>query len=307
MASHLSPTLSIAHLLQVVEQAPQSLQGSVPFDALCEEAWTKCPEKNRPELETSLRSFKQRFAALADKTRSIVVTSFTSMIDPLMREPLQSLFCEKTRVRPEDCFAGKLILVDLPVHSFQFVGRIANLIWKTAFKRACQQRVQPTIPVFLWIDECQYLLDPSDAAFQTTARSSLCCSVFLTQTISNLVAEFGNSARVDALLSCLHTKVFHQNGDHATNTWASQTIQKMPVRVQSESRPKTFAFLKPDQTSVTESTHWEEDVPGRVFLNLKSGGPENRSQVEGIVFYPGRKFSNGKPWMKAVFDQKKEE
>lgn len=260
--------------------------------------------KKVAELEKSITFFNQRFAALADKTRSIVVTSFTSMADPLLRDPLLSLFSGITTVKPEDCFSGKIVVVDLPVHSFQMVGRISNIIWKTAFKRACQQRIRPTIPVFLWIDEAQYLVDPSDGDFQTTARSTLCCTVFITQTISNLYAEFGNRPKVDALMSCLHTKIFHQNGDHETNSWASKTIQKMPITLKSESGPKDLVSVNRMRRTVTESMNWEDDVPARVFLNLKSGGPENRFLVEGIVLYPGKKFSNGKPWLRAVFYQK---
>lgn len=322
IASHLSDTLNIPTLLKVIQHAPQSvriieggeksesylspLAAPHPFDVICDQARARCPHgKSREELERSIKFFNQGFAALADKTRSIVVISFTSMADPLLREPLLSLFCDTTVVSPEDCFAGKVIVIDIPVHSFQLVGRVANLIWKTAFKRACQQRIRPEVPVFFWIDECQYLVDPSDGAFQTTARSSLCCTVFLTQTISNLYAEFGSQAKVDALMSCLQTKIFHQNGDYETNSWASKTIQKLPMTVRSESSPKDVFFSGSVRKTVTESTQWEDDVPGRVFLNLKSGGPENKFLVEGIVFFPGRKFSNGKPWMKAIFDQRK--
>lgn len=323
IASCLSESLTLSNLLRLIEAAPQTVRNRVEeqnqkteffhssglapdsFELICTQARKNCPDQKRRELESSIQFFNERFSALAEKTRSIVVASFTSMADPLLREPLLSLFCQGTQVKPEDCFSGKIVVIDVPVHSFQLVGRIANLIWKTAFKRACQQRVRPETPVFFWVDECQYLIDPSDGDFQTTARSSLCCTVFLTQTISHLYAEFGNESKVNALMSCLQTKIFHQNGDSQTNSWASKTIQKMPVTTSSQSRPKGGFFLNQSQGTVTESIHWEDDVPGRVFLNLKSGGPENKFQVEGIVFYPGRKFSSGKPWMKAIFDQKK--
>ena len=323
IASYLSDSLTLSHLLKVIEAAPQTIRSieedlksqayrSVevtphPFDLICHQARWNCPQHKKEELEGSIQFFNQRFAGLAEKTRSIVITSFTSMADPLLRDPLLSLFCQATSVRPEDCFEGKIIIVDVPVHSFQLVGRIANVIWKTAFKRACQQRVKPEVPVFFWMDECQYLIDPTDGDFQTTARSSLCCTVFLTQTISNLIAELGSAPKVDALMSCLQTKIFHQNGDAETNAWASKMIQKLPVTVQSESKPRDFLFSSLSKNTVTESIQWEDDVPGRAFLNLKSGGPENKGQVEGIVFCPGRKFSSGKPWMKAVFDQRKRE
>lgn len=320
IASLLSQDLTLQNILKVIDHAPKSVKNAddetqvsplyrkpstpQPFDEICELARLKCSFERKDELEESISFFKLRFAALADRTRSIVVTSFTSMADPLFREPLKQLFSQHTQVRPEDTFCGKVIVVDLPVHSFQLTGKIANLIWKTAFKRACQQRINPKEPVFLWIDESQYLVDPTDGAFQTTARSSLCCSVFLTQTISNLYAEFGDRAKVEALMSNLHTKIFHQNDDYETNVWASKTIQKLPVTVKSKSSEGTAFSASSGRHTVTESFQWEEDVPGRAFLNLKSGGRACNFLVEGIVLYAGKRFSNGKPWLKATFSQK---
>ena len=73
------------------------------------------------------------------------------MADSLLRRPLCSLLCEETTARPEEVFDGKIIVVDVPVHVYQRVGAVMNLIWKTAFKRACQRprHSNPKRPVFL--------------------------------------------------------------------------------------------------------------------------------------------------------------
>lgn len=317
IASHAARPLTIDLILKVIQCAPKSstnrsdIKGfdapeNTAFSELCARARKNCPDTHQAELEQSVSYFYDYFAPLADKTRSIIVTSFVSMIDPILRDPLKSLFCCETSVTPEVCFEGKIIVVDMPVHTFQLVGKIANLIWKTSFKRACQQRVNPKSPVFLWIDESQYLIDKGDATFQTTARSTLCCSVFLTQNMSNMLAEIKDRSRVESLMGSLHTKIFHQNDNYETNEWASKMVSRLPVTIESKTQNQKRNWADSNHTSINKATQWEDDLPVRMFLNLKSGGPENRHVVEGIVFFSGKKFSSGKPWMIANFHQFKD-
>ncbi len=261
---------------------------------------------NSLEVTQAIDYFTGEFATLAEKTRSIVVASYTAMADSLLRPPLLNLLCQETTCTPEECFEGKIILVDVPVHVYQRVGKVMNVIWKTAFKRACQRRKNPVRPVFLWCDESQYLVDGMDVKFQTTARSCRCCTVFLTQNIQNYYMELGNPAAVQSLLGSLHNKIYHQNSDPETNEFASKSIGKIPMEVQSISKPQTdfFQWMGTQRKTVSTSTQWDFDVPQRVFTNLKSGGERNRFTVDGILHVPGKKFSNGKTWQKVEFQQR---
>jgi type IV secretory pathway TraG/TraD family ATPase VirD4 len=303
------PEVTIDAILDLVRKAPrvetQTTVGYEAFEAICRKAREACPNHELEDLEKSISYFYDFFSPMADKTRSIIVSSLVSFIDPIQRAPLSDLFCKQTTLTPEVCFEGKILVIDLPVHSFKLAGQIANLIWKISFQHACLQRMNKTTPVFLWIDESQYLIDSSDATFQTTARSSLCCSVFLTQNISNLQAELKDKAKVESLLGSLHTKIFHQNDNYETNHWASQMIAKLPTEMHSVSE-KLWSFDRffDDRSTKTQSIQWLDDLPVRAFLNLKSGGPENNNIVEGIVFFGGKKFSSQKPWMKADFKQR---
>lgn len=255
---------------------------------------------NELEVEQAIAFFSDEFTKLADKTRSIVVTSFTSMADSLLRRPLRTLLCQKTTLRPEDTFDGKIIVVDVPIHVNQRVGQVINLVWKTAFKRACQRRrkiSKSERPVFLWADESHYLFDQLDSEFQTTARSSRCCTVLLTQNLQNYFAKMGDRAAVEALLGSLHNKIYHQNNESTTNQFAAESIGRVPIETKSTSSGHAGS------KSVTTSTQWDFDVPPRAFTNLRSGGPKNGLVVDGIVHLPGRKFSQGKTWIKAVFSQ----
>jgi hypothetical protein len=260
--------------------------------------------KNRPddpEVRMGVHYFSGEFTRLAEKTRSIIVTTFTSMADSLMRPPLRSLLSEKTVLKPEATFEGKVIVVDLPVLQYHQVGLIMNSIWKAGFKRACQRRRSITNsrrPVFLFSDESHYLFDHVDARFQSTARSSLCCTVLLTQNISNYYAEIPNRDAVKSLLGSLHNKIFHQNNESETNEFAAKGIGKIPTQVTSTS---TSAGGK---GSTSTSMSWEYDVPERTFTNFRNGTFRNRFLVDGLLHLPGRKFSNGKTWLKFTVNQK---
>lgn len=310
--------ITISGLLRIINSAPRDFRNAgiaqddlrtdpktAEFSAILSKADRSCSPNNREELELAKVFFLNEFARLAEKTRSIVVTSFSSMADSLLRPPLNRLLCQKTTIAPEAAFDGKIIVVDLPVHVFRYNGKIANVVWKIAFKRACEARTDPMRPVFLWADECQYLLDKADAAFSTTARSTKCCIVAATQNLPILYEQMGGpkSESVKALLGCLHTKIFHQNDDPETNNFAAEVIQKILKETTSVSQQSNGFFSSSPKTT-GKSLHWDFDVPQRAFTLLRSGGVADRGIVEAVVYESGRQFSNRKPWLKVTFNQK---
>ncbi len=309
--------VTVDGITRVVTRAPLSRDSimGLPRKGLLDnekkgEYWTmrELALKNAPddiEVRDALDYFENEFAGLADKTRSIIVASFTAMADDLRRPALRKLLCGETNCRPEEAFAGKIIVVDLPVHELKRVGRIGNVIWKTVFKNACQRRRNPDRPVFLWVDESQYVVDDSDVQFLTTARGTRCCVVYLTQNISNYMVELGSRDRVDALLGSMHMKIYHQNGEQQTNEYATKSIGRMPTLKTSESKPKKGFFeSKGGKTTVSTSTEWDYDVPSRLFTNLRSGGVTNGLVVDGVVHLPGKRWSSGKTWLMTEFNQK---
>jgi len=123
--------------------------------------------------------------------------------------------------------------------------------------------------VFLWIDEAQNTIHQHDTEFLATARSSRVASVFMTQNLPNLYSSMGGERskyRVDSLLACLSTKVFHCNNCVTTNNWASELVgdsyqpdpsvnmsmtkdsfsqgQNISMKLQRTYRPERFATLK---------------------------------------------------------------
>ena len=94
--------------------------------------------------------------------------------------------------RPEDTFKGKIIVLNLPVKEYNELGQFAQVLFKFIWQRAVERRLPPGInrqaaeqtirPVFLWADESQFFVNSYDALFQSTARASRACTVYLTKT-----------------------------------------------------------------------------------------------------------------------------
>ncbi len=257
------------------------------------------------------------FPSLAEKTRSIIVSTFTGLIDVFQRGVLRDLFCENTTFTPEMTAEGKILVIDLPVKNYLMVGRLAQVIVKFNFMRSIERRAanDATRPVFLWADESQLFTSDYDFQFQTTARSARVCTVYLTQNLPNYYAVYGGSedakAKTDSLLGNLGTKIFHANGDHTTNEWASNLIGRTRQFFLNANRSystNTFDALcgwnSSGQSSGGMSETMEYEVQPRVFTTLRKGGKANGGYVDTIVFQGGRCFSaTGKSWLPVTFKQ----
>lgn len=273
--------------------------------------------REQRDFELIADYFMLEFPALSDKTRSVIVSTFTSLVDVLNRSLLYELFSTDTTVRPEDTFDGKIIIVDLPVKEFAEIGQFAGVLWKFVWQRAVERRdadANPR-PLFLFVDEFQYYLTSHDSLFQTTARSSRVATVYLTQNISNLLAGFGGDnarALTDSLLGNLTTKIAHLNSDPVTNEWFASVIGRsrqffmnMSSSFQPGAASLMASYYEDVQSSSGMSEQMEFEVQPRRFTNLRSGGPQNSFQVDAILYQGGRVFEEtGKTWLPVTFDQR---
>lgn len=279
---------------------------------------------DREDLRQCIDYWGHDFAGLAERTRSVIVSSFTSRATSLLRGPLRTIFCGEGTPTfvPEDSHRGKIILLDFPVKEFGDVGRFAQVLFKTVWQRATERRAdkQDTLhaangavqrnpyynpdfrPVFLWADESQHFITAEDFYFQATARSSLAATVYLTQNISNYQAVMGGReprAATDSLLGNLVTKIFHANGDPTTNEWAERLFAKTTLSRRGAS------FGLEQHQGITTSIHesMESVVPAYRFTKLKKGGPPD-FKVESIIFLGGRVCTaTGSTFVEHVFSQ----
>jgi len=272
--------------------------------------------EDRKDLEETLDYWMIDYAGLTARTRSVVVSSFTSKATTLLRSPLRELFCsdvvegedksDKQAVTPDDSHAGKVLILNLPVKEFGEAGRFAQIIFKTVWQRATERRDEKAPgaqPVFLWADEAQHFITNHDMLFQQTARTKRAATVYLTQNISNYYAQFtgrNGTATADSLVGNLQTKIFHANGDPVTNEWAERLFGKDRRLLQSQSQS-----LQDMSKAVHESIL--PVVPTVTFPTLRKGGPPD-GRVEAVIFQGGRLWeatSSKYPHvLKAVFRQK---
>jgi hypothetical protein len=248
------------------------------------------------DLQLTAAYWTRDFPALAEKTRSIILSSFTSKAAGLLRRPLRRMLCTDSspEVMPANTHRGKVVLLDLPVKEYGEVGRFAQILYKTVWQRATERRKLEGDwkPVFLWADESQYFVTPEDMSFQQTARGAMAATVYLTQNISNYYVALGTRhghAATDSLLGNLQTKIFHANGDPSTNEWAERVFAR--IRQRRRSQNLTFMPQRPDQLSGGVQDVVDHAVPAARFTTLRKGGPENEGIVEAMVFQGGRRWA----------------
>jgi hypothetical protein len=311
--------MELPSLYRIITSAPQT------FAQLEDEAWKEksacfglltlakanAEKLNRKDdFQMTEDYWLKEFPGLALETRSVIVSTFTSMADCFLRGMLRELFCTETNFKPEDCFDGKIILIDLPVKEFHELGQFAQLLFKYVWQRAVERRIPPGLPrleaqkkirpVFLYADESQFFASAYDALFQSTARSSRACTVYLTQNLPGYQNAFGASggkAPTEAFLGNLQTKIFHANGDPQTNNWAADSIGR--ARQVQHSAGLSDMAAKPSGSSQNAggTMVFEFVVQPQEFTMLKTGGTDNEEIVDAVIFQGGRRWvavENGK-------------
>ncbi len=320
--------ISIPDLYRLVVSAPTSMdqirsdmwkEQSFCFKCLGEADKRQKTEQQQIDFSIVADYFLLEFPSLSEKTRSVVVSTFTSMVDVLNRGILRELFCTDTNVTPEVCENGEIICIDLPVKEFSEVGLFAQVLWKHAFQKSIERRDITTSPrpVFLWADEAQNFVTSGDMQFQTTARSARVATVLLSQNVSNFYAALGagdkGKAEADSIFGNLNTRIFHANSDPVTNTWAADVIGRSRQFLVNASQNSQCQDLigsltglgAPAQATAGVSETLQYDIEPSRFGELRTGGIRNAGMVDAIIVQNGRRFrSSGRTWMQTTFSQR---
>lgn len=255
--------------------------------------------------------FLREFPNLPDETRPSIVESFLGIAEPFSTGILKKYFAQGLNLPPEESHKGKIIVLNFAVKEYLDSGVYSQGIYKLLWQQATERRdvnKYPT-PVFLWVDEAQLFLSDYDQIFQTTARSSRACTVFISQNISNYYVAIGGSNpqfKADSLLGNLGTKIFHSNNDSVTNEWGSKIIGNdfMPMETWTENRKRMAIFA--DTIGKNKSLQYLPQYLPKEFTTLKSGGEINNNIVEGVVQITGKAWSDGMNFQIVPFEQKKQ-
>ena len=263
------------------------------------------------DFDSTASFWLEEYPALDEKTRSNVLSTMTTMMDIFLRRPFRMLFSEPPEDRkkiayPELTHKGVIIVINLPVKEFGDAGRAAQVVYKYLWQQAVERRQVEkgkTIPVFLWVDEAQNFVTEYDMQFQATARSTMACTVYLTQNLPNYYAEMGGEHakyRVDSFVGNLQTKIWHANSDPMTNENAADTIGKS-----WQTRQTSGQSFGANNFNLSEGKNesFDYDVPPQSFTKLKKGGKANDKIVEAIIFQNGRIWNNDKTHLFTQFKQ----
>ncbi|MGC3992049.1 MAG: type IV secretory system conjugative DNA transfer family protein [Chthoniobacteraceae bacterium] len=307
--------VGLSALYRIITSAPRSpdeasdpeWQSSSVCYALIEAGQVEAEKKSRmQDYELTKDYWLKEYPGLAAETRSVIVSTFTSMADCFMRGLLREMFCTDVTFTPEDTFKGRIIIFNLPVKEFNELGQFAQVLFKFVWQRAVERRITPGIrgdeaqeqirPVFLWADESQFFVNSYDALFQSTARSSRACTVYLTQNLPSYFSAFGGQnsrSDTESFLGNLGTKMLHANTDPSTNNWASDSIGKTrQIQLSgglSEGLVRSGGGVNQNSGA---SLVFEFLVQPQEFTMLRSGGHENDCMTDCIVFQGGRSWES---------------
>ena len=305
--------LELYEIITSAAQSPEDLQrpewqrSSLCFKCIAEGEAKQKAEAESHDFSMAVRYWLQEFPALADRTRSIIVSEASTLMDALLRNPIYSMFCTDTTVTPEASFAGRIILLDLSVKDFGAVGKAAQVIFKRCWQQAAERRSLLTypVPVFIWADEAQNFCVAHDTLFQSTARSSRVCSVYMTQNISGFTAMLGRPQST-ALFGNLQTKIFCQNGDAETNAWAADIFSKsFQYRTSTGTSVRDGAMSNSITRNFGASESLNYEILPQEFTCLRKGGYDNDRCVDAIVFQGGRQWrATRKNSIRVTFSQK---
>lgn len=231
--------------------------------------------------------FRWTFGTLDNKTRSNLMATLSSLVNPFLKGRLREIFCTHTSFVPEMTHEGAIIVMDLPIKQWEQAGIIAQHIVKYAWQRATERRAKSpeARPVFLWADESQFFTSSYDTEFQSTARSSRACTVYLTQSIeAYLHAQGGDEHAVYSLLTNFQTKIFHANHDPRTNTYAADLVGKWQQTRRNWSSGVNHSMNTGH--SVSESQSWgnsrsSNNATNQVTTSSNSGGSSSESFNSG--------------------------
>lgn len=284
-------------------------QDPVWLKSLSDEAYDIAVMKAIPEarvLKLMKKFFQDNYITLSDKTRSVIDFTFLGFLDGLIREPIYSLFCDRdSNFEPEDCFDGKIILINLPVKHYHNSGRDCQILFKYIWQRAMERRNTKLNgrPVFLWADESQNFLHEYDANCQATARSSRIATVYISQNLPNYYASMGglkSEYRVKSFLGTLATKFFHANADLETNQYASELIG-------AAYRPeynRSDTMGSEQSSTMGVKLELSKMVRPENFPKLRTGGPVNNFIVDAYMITQGRQINSPFNHKKVSFYQK---
>jgi uncharacterized membrane protein YgcG len=239
--------ISIRDIVKFISSAPNSPQEaqnpewqrrSFMYEVMSRATFAPKIPMEEAAMRDCIAFWSQRFPAIPDKTRGNIIITVTSALDRFMHGRLEKAFCGKTTIVPEMTFHGAIILPVMSTLTWNEDGIIAQQLLKFFWQRAVLGRnsleeKHRERPVFLYSDEAQETVSSYDEAFVGLCRQSLCCPVFMTQSLPAYYAKIGTDnpqGAASALVGKFKTLVFNSNSCPETNEYAARVLGKVITR-----------------------------------------------------------------------------
>lgn len=281
-----------------------------------------------------------QFPRLADRTRSSITFTLSTILQDLQTGTLRELFSSGSNFFPEDTHEGAIIILDLPAvlnRTYAVAQTLFKVVWQQAALRRMQQVGKHTRPIFLWADEAHFFVSPYDTSFQSLARASRAATVYMTQNLSayhHRMPSKNAEAITAALLGYFQTQIFHGQADPKTIQHAQSLFGKREITRINDSYSRstgtntnfgrsggsgysssreTFSWNAnsgwnasrgtSDQitTGYSTSTTMEEVLQAHHFTSLQTGTDAEKGISEAFIFRTGRAWSNGQTYLPARF------
>ena len=313
-------------LIQFVECAPTDV--NIPWERIeyfadvikrAKAAAEKGSNDDRDDFRKAFQYWTRAYPATTEVTRSGIITGFTAMADVLNGRGIREIIGSETNITPEQILSGKIVIVDFPVKESAKGGLMVQAAWKLLFQQAIERRADKGLstarPVFLWEDEGHEFFSQHDVRFQPTARDCRASHVIMSQNIHNFLNLGHDAHAVYAVFAAMNTYIFHTNGDHETNSWASERIgEERSWKLKSgglyHDTPKEsltfFENQRPDQMKhiggFTAGEERKRAVPPEDFGRLKRGGD---GTCQAIIYWLSHQFAanQGKNYNRIWFEQ----
>lgn len=298
-------TVSVVSLLSFVTTAATRAEQYVDptfmassFAAQTLRRATDSPAAPLPEsdLKTLLEYWFRQFTAIPERTRGNVVISLTSRLDRLLHGRLRDCFTGKTDIVPEMVLSGAIVILDMPVLTWQADGLVAQMIFKHSLQKVIEARMSLPAqyrnrPVFILCDEAQYVVSKQDDAFLSTCRASRTAMVYLSQNLPSYMARVTPDQRdsIEGLVGKFGTQIFCNNACPKTNQYASSLIgrgiQWRSNQSRSEGSNRSTGMNEGSGTNIGESTGGGTSSSGfgnQSSWNSNSSGSSGSSENHGI-------------------------
>lgn len=270
-------------------------------------------ESQKADFDLALSYFLSEWPGLSSRTRSVVLSTLTSVTDILSRGACRDLLSSPSpNISPSDMYEGAILVIDFPVLQYREVGQTIQCIIRHMWQRAHARRNvgRSPRPTFIVADEAQlHLTVDTDQNFQAIARSTRTAVVYATQSISGLVHAFGSGseASVHSLLTNLQLKVCHQQTDARTIQYFQEIIGKSAQTMMSGNQSRERDWMAPlfgieQGSSVGFSESMDFELQAGDFNSLLKGGPPH-FLTQGIVYQGGRAFPDGNVWQRVTIPQ----